>query len=226
MTAPAAPPVPPAADLAAAAVLLDLDGVLVDSTAGVERRWRAFAAAHGLDPAAVLAVMHGRRAVDTIRELAPGLPADELAAALLRQEVEEVDGDRALPGAGALLAALPAGRVAIVTSCDLALATARLSATGLPLPAVLVTAEDVPAGKPDPTGYLTGARRLGVAPADCVVVEDAPAGVAAAANAGMRCIAVTTTHAADRLAAAAVVTTGVDRIAVTAAPDGLTLSVR
>ena len=219
-------PVPPVPDLAAAAVLLDLDGVLVDSTAGVERRWRAFAVAHGLDPVAVLAVMHGRRAVDTIRELAPSLPAEELAAALLRQEVQEVGEDRALPGAAALLAALPAGRVAIVTSCDLALATARLAATGLPRPAVLVTAEDVPAGKPDPTGYLTGARRLGADPAACVVVEDAPAGVAAAGNAGMRCIAVTTTHLPDRLTAATTVTTGVDRIAVSAAPDGLTLSVR
>lgn len=212
-------------DLHATAVLLDLDGVLVDSTAGVQRRWRTFATAHGLDPEAVLRVIHGRRAVDTIGELAPHLPAEELGAALLRQEVEEVAGDRPLPGAAALLAALPADRVAIVTSCDLALATARLSAAGLPAPAVLVTADDVAAGKPDPAGYLTGARRLGADPAACVVVEDAPAGVAAAANAGMRCIAVTTTHAAARLSQATTVTTGVDTLTVLPTPGGLTLRV-
>jgi sugar-phosphatase len=212
--------------LEAAAVLLDLDGVLVDSTEGVERRWRAFAVAHGLDSDEVLPVIHGRRAVDTIRALAPHLPAEELAAQLLHEETEQVDGDRPLPGAVELLAALPPERMAIVTSCDLALATARLGATGLPVPATLVTADDVAVGKPDPTGYLTGAARLGADPAACVVVEDAPAGIAAAGRAGMRCIAFATTHAPDRLTAATIRVKDATALTVTPTATGLTIETR
>ena len=133
-----------------AAVLFDLDGVLVDSRPVVERVWNAFAAEHGLDPAFV-AHVHGRRSVDTIAEVAPQLV--HLAGALDEHEATILDGLAALAGAGDLLAALAPDRCAVVTSGGRTLATTRLPAVGLPLPAVLITAEDVAEGKPDLQGH-------------------------------------------------------------------------
>lgn len=185
--------------LSALAILFDLDGVLADSTAAVERSWRGWAARHGLAGDAVMAAVHGRRAVDSVRALAPALDAAAELAALEASEAEDVADVVALPGAAALLAALPAGQWGVVTSGTRRVALARLAAAGLPTPSMLVSAADVARGKPDPEGYLLGARRLGVAPADCVVVEDAPAGAAAARAAGMQLLALTTTHAADAL---------------------------
>jgi mannitol-1-/sugar-/sorbitol-6-phosphatase len=187
------------------AVLFDCDGVLVDSAASVERAWRRWAAERGLDGDAIVAVAHGRRTEDTIREL--GLPGDVAAEVDLLEAYEVADAAsvHAFPEAAALLAELPPGSWAVVTSGTRALVTSRLAAAGLPLPAVLVTAEDVAAGKPDPEGYLEAARRLGRPPADCVVVEDAPAGVQAALAAGMRVVGLTTTHPADELVAATLV---------------------
>ncbi len=187
------------------AVLFDCDGVLVDSAASVERAWRRWAAERGLDGDAIVAVAHGRRTEDTLREL--GLSGD-LAAEVERLEAAEIADATSVSGfpeAAALLPTLPQETWAVVTSGTRALATSRLAAAGLPLPAVLVTADDVTAGKPDPEGYLEAARRLGRPPADCLVLEDAPAGVQAALAAGMRVVGLPTTHPAEELAAATLV---------------------
>jgi len=191
----------------AAAVLFDCDGVLVDSAASVERAWRRWAAERGLDADAIVAVAHGRRTEDTMREL--GLAGD-LAAEVQRlegYEIADAPSVSAYPAAAALLPELAPGSWAVVTSGTRALATSRLEAAGLPLPAVLVTADDVAAGKPDPEGYLEAARRLGLTPAECLVLEDAPAGVQAALAAGMRVVGLPTTHPAEELAAATLVAT-------------------
>ena len=184
------------------AVLSDLDGVLVDSGAEIERTWRTFAERHGLDTASVLAESHGRRSVDLIRLVAPDLDAAAEAAAIEREEIENVDGLLPLPGARELVSSVPADRFAVVTSGSRALAVARLRAAGLPVPEVLVTAEQVEAGKPDPAGYLRAAALLGVDPSECLVLEDAPAGVAAGLAAGMTVIAVLTTNDESALRAA------------------------
>ena len=187
------------------AVLFDCDGVLVDSAASVERAWRRWATERGLDEDAVVAIAHGRRTEDTLRDL--GF-SDDLAAEVENiesAEVADAASVSAYPEAAALVAALPPEAWAVVTSGTHALVTSRLAAAGLPLPSVLVTAEDVAAGKPDPEGYLEAARRLGRLPADCLVIEDAPAGVEAALAAGMRVVALPTTHPAEELAAATLV---------------------
>jgi sugar-phosphatase len=186
-----------------AAVLADMDGTLVDSHVVVERHWRRFAARHDLDVAPFLATAHGRRSSDVIRELAPHLDADAEAAELDAGEEADLDGLTAVPGADALLAALPAGAIAVVTSAHRSLATSRLAAVGLPVPAVLVCGDEIAHGKPDPEGYLRAAAELGVDPADCLVLEDVPAGVAAGAAAGALVVAVETTYPAEALAAAA-----------------------
>ena len=188
-----------------AALLFDCDGVLVDSAASVERAWRRWAAERGLDEDAVVAIAHGRRTEDTLRDL--GF-SDDLAAEVERlegAEVADAASVSAFPQAAALLPSLPQEAWAVVTSGTHALVTSRLAAAGLPLPSVLVTAEDVAAGKPDPEGYLEAARRLGRPPADCLVIEDAPAGVQAALAAGMRVVALPTTHPREELAAATLV---------------------
>ena len=187
------------------ALLFDLDGVLADSTASVEAHWRAWALRHRIDADALIAVVHGRRAIDTIRAVAPALDADAELAALVAAEADDTSGVTAAPGARALLPRLPSESWAVVTSGVRRVAIARLRASGLPDPPLLVAADEIARGKPDPEGYLTAAARLGVAPADSVVLEDAPAGVAAARAAGMLCVAVATTHAAAELAGAHVV---------------------
>jgi len=175
------------------AVLSDLDGVLVDSAAAIESTWRAFAERHGLDPEHVLACGHGRRAIDLIRLAAPHLDAEAEAARIEREEIESAAGMRPLPGARELVESVPARRFAVVTSASRALAVARLNAAGIPVPEVLVTADHVDEGKPDPAGYLRAAALLKVDPAHCFVLEDAPAGVEAGLAAGMTVVAVLTT---------------------------------
>ncbi len=209
---------PSPAALRCRALLFDLDGVLADSTASVEAHWRRWAAGHGLDPDAVVAVVHGRRAVDTVRAVAPALDAEREVAALVAAEAGDTAGVVAAPGAAALLPRLPAGSWAVVTSGVRAVALARLRASGLPDPPLLVPADEVARGKPDPEGYLTAAARLGRAPGECVVVEDAPAGVAAARAAGMRCLGLTTTHPAEALAGADLVAPSLAGVRVTAVP--------
>ncbi len=207
------------------AVLFDCDGVLVDSAASVERAWRRWAEERGLDAHAIVAVAHGRRTEDTMREL--GLDRDLRAEVELleRYEIADAASVSAYPAAAALLPALPPASWAVVTSGTRALATSRLAAAGLPLPAVLVTADDVAAGKPDPEGYLEAARRLGRPPADCLVLEDAPAGVQAALAAGMRVVGLPTTHPADELREATLVASW-DEVVLRSAAGRITLSRR
>ena len=161
-------------------VLFDCDGVLVDSDAAVTSAWSRWAGEHGLSPAEVLAVVHGRRSADTVAAFLPG-PQREAAAAMIdRYELEAAADVRALPGAAELLVSLPAAAWAVVTSGRRDLAVARLTAAGLPVPAVVVTADDVRRGKPHPEGYLAAARLLGAGVTEAVVVEDSPEGIRAA----------------------------------------------
>jgi sugar-phosphatase len=165
----------------------------------VYRAWEAYAGRHGLDAEEVNQLAHGRPSRETVRELTPE-HADREAALIEEAETTDVAGVVALPGADALLRS--PRRKAIVTSCSDALAAVRLRAAGLPAPDVLVSADAVERGKPDPQAFLTAAERLGVAPADCVVLEDAPAGIAAGKAAGCYVIALRTTHADAELAEA------------------------
>jgi sugar-phosphatase len=184
------------------AILFDLDGVLVDSTAYVERQWREWAASRGLDPAPFVRYCHGRRAVETIRLAAPELDADaEVARFYANARPDDVHLD-AFPGARDLLLSLPAGTWAVVTSTVRESALRRISEAGLPEPQVLVSAEQVRAGKPSPEGYLGAAALLGVAPAACVVIEDAPPGIEAGRAAGMPVVALRTTYPTADLAGA------------------------
>lgn len=179
--------------LTARALLLDMDGTLVNSDAVVERCWRRWALRHGLDPAAVIRVVHGRQGHATMAVLLPDRPAAENYAEnalMLAEETADVDGVVPVPGAPAFLAALDGRPHALVTSASETLARTRMAAAGLPLPAVLVTAERVSASKPDPEGFLKGAAELGFAPEDCLVFEDAEVGIAAARAAGMRVVGV------------------------------------
>lgn len=186
------------------ALLVDLDGTLVDSTGPVRRAWGAFAARHGLDPEHVHQFAQGRPSRESVRLLAPDADPAAEAGAMERAEVGDTDGIVALPGAGDLLG--DGHRLAIVTSCSRALAGVRLRAAGLPIPPVLVSADDVAHGKPDPACYLLGARALRVDPARCLVLEDAPAGIAAGRAAGARVLALRTTHPdADLEAADAII---------------------
>ena len=184
------------------AVLFDLDGVLVDSARPVERVWRAWAERHGLDAAQVVKVAHGRRTIETVQLFTPHLDAEAEVKELERAEIEDTTGLLEADGAGALLAILPAGSWAVVTSGTRVLATARLRNTGLQIPRVLVGAEDVEKGKPDPECYLKVAELLGVSAERCVVVEDTPAGIQAARSAGMVAVAVAKTHRASELSKA------------------------
>jgi len=204
--------------LACDAILFDLDGVLIDSSACITRNWAAWAAPHGIDVAAIMKVAHGVRSIETIREVAPHLDAAAEAARLTALEVADTDGVVAMPGAHALLASLPDGAWTIVTSGNRDLAAARLAAVGLPVPAQMVTADDVTQGKPAPEPYLLGAQRLGVAPARCLVVEDAPAGIQAGRSAGIRVLGVASTHAPEELLANGV-TAVAERLADLAVSD-------
>lgn len=173
------------------AVLFDMDGTLVDSTAVVEEVWGEFAAKYGLDIAEILRTSHGIQAADTVRRFAPaGADVVALTAELGAVERVRTSGIVALPGAAELLRSLPAEAVALVTSADRTLADIRMDAAGLAMPATAVTAELVTRGKPHPEGYLKAAGLLGVQPADALVFEDAPAGIAAGVAAGIRTVAV------------------------------------
>lgn len=168
------------------AVLFDSDGVLVDSDASVLAAWTRWAGEAGLDPGVVASSAHGRRAADTVAAVLPQAAVVEGLARINSYEVEDAARVRAIPGALDLVSSMPTGTWAVVTSGRRALAEARLRAAGLPMPAVLVTADDVGRGKPDPEGYATAARLLGVDPAHAAVVEDAATGMAAARAAGVR----------------------------------------
>ena len=203
------------------AILFDLDGVLVDSRRCVERVWRTWAAERTLDPDRFIRESYGRRTSETLRMVAPELNVAAETAVLDAMEEVETEGLAATPGARALLAQLPGDRWAIVTSGSRPVATLRLRTAGLPLPAVLVTGEEVRRGKPDPEPYLIAAARMRLSPADCVVIEDSPAGVESGRAAGMTVVAVGTTHPFDRLAVAHARVAGLDALQVDVVPGGL-----
>jgi sugar-phosphatase len=206
------------------AILFDIDGTLVDSTAAVVRTWETWAAKRGLDAQEILRVCHGRRTEDT---LVMFLPVGEHAAAvaeLQQLELADLDDVIALPGAQSLLPRLPADRWAAVTSGPRDVMRTRLTAAGLPIPEVLVSAEAVEAGKPDPEGYLKAAAALGRDIRHCLVVEDAPAGIQAGRAAGARVLAVATSHPASELASADAVIPDLTACELEVAPDGLIVS--
>jgi len=177
------------------AFLFDMDGTVLNSIAAAERIWSAWAVRHGVNVETFLPTIHGVRAIDTITRLnLPGVDAEAQAAFITEAEIEDVEGIVEIPGAAAFLKSLPADRWAMVTSAPRDLALRRMAAAGIPEPAVMITAEDVSAGKPDPAGYRLAAKRLGLEPADCLIFEDATVGIQAAEAAGAPLMIITTTH--------------------------------
>jgi len=185
-----------------AALLFDMDGVLINSTPAVARVWRRWAIEHGFDPEEVVARAHGRPSLATVREYLPLTDHEAENREVERREIEDLEGVVPLPGATALLASLPPERWIIVTSSTRPLAEARLRASGLLLPKNLITATDITHGKPHPEPYLKAAALLGFPPADCIVLEDVPAGVRSGKAAGARVIACRTTAPDSDLSAA------------------------
>ena len=183
-------------DRAFAAFLFDMDGTLLSSIAAAERVWARWAQRHGLDVAAFLPTIHGMRSVETVRRLnLPCVDPEAEAAAITAEEMVDVDGIEPIPGILAFLATLPADRWAVVTSAPRELARRRIAAAGLPEAPLLIAAEDVVRGKPAPDCFQLAATRLGVAARDCLVFEDAPAGIAAAESAGAAVVVISATHA-------------------------------
>jgi len=177
------------------AFLFDMDGTVLTSIAAAERVWTTWAVRHGVDVDSFLPTIHGARAIDTIRRLClPGVDAEAEAAWITEAEIVDVDGVLEVAGAAKFLRSLPASQWAIVTSAPRELALRRMAAAGIPEPAVMITAEDVTVGKPDPAGYRLAARRLGVEPGQCLVFEDATVGILAAEAAGADLMIVTATH--------------------------------
>jgi sugar-phosphatase len=184
------------------ALLFDLDGVLVNSIPAVERVWSRWAQERGFNVQEVLHRAHGRPSIETLRYLLPEADHEAENRLVEQAEIEDVDGVVALPGVGELLAALPHDRWAIVTSCTRPLAEVRIRAAGLPVPGLFITSNDITNGKPHPEPYRKGAAGLGFRPEECIVVEDALAGIAAGKSAGARVIAFTTTASITDLVAA------------------------
>jgi mannitol-1-/sugar-/sorbitol-6-phosphatase len=192
--------------------LFDIDGTLVDSTDAVVGAWHSVAQRFGADLDAILAVAHGRRDVDVVPEFFAPDVAPLVIAHIIDQPPSLSVNVRPMPGAGKLLRSLPAGSWAAVTSGPRQLMTTRLIEAGLPAPDVLIGADDVERGKPDPQGYLMAAKRLGVDPATCVVVEDAPAGIAAGRAAGALVVGIVSTHRRAELAGADIVIDELDAL--------------
>lgn len=177
------------------AVLLDMDGTILNSIKSAERVWTAWALRNGIDVESFLPTIHGIQAVETIRRLAlPGMDPEAEAAALTLAEIDDVAGIEPIPGAAAFLAALSPYRWAVVTSAPRELATRRIQAAGLPLPPLMITAEDVPNSKPAPDGFQLAAVKLGTAASKCLVLEDSPAGILAGERAGSQVLLITATH--------------------------------
>lgn len=208
--------------------LFDLDGTLVDSLPAVERAWTHWAERHGISPQEVLAFIHGKQAITSLRHFMPGATESAIQHEfdLLEQmEAQDTDGVSALPGAVALLERLNALSIpwAIVTSGSIPVASARRKAGGLPQPEVFITAELVKQGKPQPDAYLLGAERLGLAPQACVVVEDAPAGILSGLAAGCQVIAVNVPAEAPKLDQVDLILSSLTQIKVEKAPQGASI---
>jgi sugar-phosphatase len=206
-------------------VLFDLDGVLVDSTPAVRRVWRQWALEHGFDPEEVVARVHGRPSLATVREYLPNADHAAENREIERREMQDADGIITLPGARELLLQLPAKRWTIATSCTRSLAEVRLRAAGLPVPERIVTSTDVTLGKPHPEPFLKAATKLGFPASECVVVEDVPAGIRAGKAAGARVIAFRTTveEAELRRAGADFILNNCADVSVAHNSEGLTL---
>lgn len=187
------------------AVLFDLDGTLVESTFFIERLWQDWGVQHGVTPQRMSEVMHGRPAVEIINIVAPHVSVHEAIHALETDEISRMDGMKTYAGAKELLNSLPPMQWAIVTSGSLRVASARLNYAKLPKPDVFITADDIKAGKPAPDAYLLAAKRLFINPANCVVVEDAPAGIQAGKSAGMKVVGIASSHPREELMQADVV---------------------
>ncbi len=196
------------------AILFDLDGVLLDSTRVVAQQYTVWALEQGLDPETVMKAAHGVRTVEVIRRVAPHLDAEAETRKIELREAE-ASGIVAMAGAVELLNSIPKERWCVVTSGTRFLATTRMRKFGLPVPDILVTADDVTRGKPDPEPYRKGSELLKVNPADCVVIEDAPAGIRAAHGAGMRVISLPSTYPLDELKEADAIVSGLSMIKVT-----------
>jgi mannitol-1-/sugar-/sorbitol-6-phosphatase len=209
--------------------LFDLDGTLVDSLPAVERAWVNWAKRRGVDPQDVLDFIHGKQAITSLRHFMPGESeaAIQQEFLLLEQvEAQDTEGVTALPGAAALLARLNQLDIpwAIVTSGSIPVATARRNAGGLPQPEVFITAEQVKKGKPQPDAYLLGAERLGLAPQDCVVVEDAAAGILSGLAAGCQVIAVNAPADAPKLDQVDLLLSSLEQIAVSKTEQGAAIN--
>lgn len=198
------------------AILFDLDGVLVDSTSSVTRQWRAWGLEHNIAPEKVVEIAHGVRTIEVVHLLAPHLDAEAEVKKIEQREASDTEGVVVMPGAAELLKSVPDDRWCVVTSGTRYLATSRLRLANLPIPRVLVSAEDVKNGKPDPEPYRKGARLLRMTPADCLVIEDAPAGIRSAHAGGMKVIALTSTYSASELKEADEVVDALRQIRVTA----------
>jgi mannitol-1-/sugar-/sorbitol-6-phosphatase len=207
------------------AILFDLDGVLVDSTRQVDREWREWAARKGVDGDAVMAIAHGVRTIEVIRRVAAHLNAEVEAAAIESHEASDQRGVLVMPGALDLVQSIPDERWGVVTSGSRELARNRLRYCGLPVPEVLVTSDDVTNGKPDPEPYLKGAAGLGFRPGECLVIEDAPAGIESARAGGMRVIGMASTYDPARLADADAVVRGFAQISLNGDGHGLRILV-
>ena len=210
---------------ACSAILFDLDGVLVDSIASVERAWLKFAARHKLDPATVLKAAHGHRSLETVRLLVPDIDAEVENRLVEQDEIDDAEGLVATEGAAELLSILPPNRWTIVTSGTRPLATARLRAAGLPIPKHLVAADEVVNGKPHPEPYLKGAAALGFPPGACVVFEDAPTGIRSAHAAGAKVIGLVGTYGATQIDFAEALIGSLAHVSVEIHHDGLAVRV-
>lgn len=202
-----------------AAILFDLDGVLVDSTRSVDRQYRLWAKENGLDGDYLMAIAHGVRTSEVVKRVAPHLDAAAETIKIEMREAADRAGAMVMPGAVRLVSSIPAGRWCVVTSGTRMLASTRLRDAGIPIPGVFVTAESVSRGKPYPEPYLRGAELLGVNPAECLVLEDAPAGIASAHAAGMKVAGLLSTYAAEALMEADLIMASLDSIKVTPAGE-------
>jgi mannitol-1-/sugar-/sorbitol-6-phosphatase len=207
------------------AILFDMDGVLVDSTPSVSYQWLAWARENQIPAEIMLPIIHGRRTVEVIQIAAPHLDAEAEAKKIEQRGAKDNDRVSVVPGAAELLNSLPQDRWAVVTSATRHVAQSRLAYFNLPAPRVLVTADDVLKGKPDPEPYLKGARLVGVDPVECLVVEDAPAGIRSAHAGGMRVIGIASTFAAEELRDADAVVASLGEIRVGREGDKLLVEV-
>ena len=213
------------ATLQVSGILFDMDGVLISSTAADERTWKRWARLHAMEDSFSIHATHGRRTVDTVKALRPDLDPLEQLSLLESYDAEDRDGLLVLPGVQALLSGLPLDKWAIVTSASGPLMRSRLVFADVPIPPVVVTAEMVLHGKPNPEPYTLGAKLLGFSPAECLVIEDAPAGINAGKEAGCRVLAVASSHHADELSKADWVIPSLTEVMVAHRTDGsLTVS--